>query len=159
MRTTAALACLVLFGCSKQEKNDVKPQAGLISAVYKSWNEEIRVDGKAMTLVHTKTEHEFDNPTSSVPSRSKVVKVVDAKVDAAQLAGLEKAIRDSGFLQLKDRYGAEEGQRYYPYSIRVELRDATKQVEHRSNPSFEGPPEAFDRVTQALRALSDSVRR
>lgn len=145
------IALAFVAGCRQQQT-----QPGLTSVKYDSWTEDIVVENG--TIVHTKTEYEYDTPTSATPSGQKTTQILEGKVSAEQMAALEKTIRESGFLDLKDRYGADEGHRYYPYRIEVKIGGAPKLVEFRSNPQFEGAPEAFSKVEKAMQDLSAAVR-
>lgn len=147
------IALAFVAGCHSSGSKE----PALTSVRYDAWNEDIAVEGG--TIVHTQTEYEYDNPTSATPSGSKTNKVLDGKVTPEQVAALETCVRESGFLNLRERYGAEEGQRYYPYRIEVKIGATTKMVEFRSNPEAEGAPDAFTKVEKHLKELSEAVRR
>ena len=154
----AALASLLLLpGCESKPKPKEEKTMELESVKYIGWSESVSVEGR--NIVHTKIEYEYDNPTSSVPSRQSTKKILDGSVTADQVAALDKLVRESGFLDLKDRYGAPEGHRYYPYRIEVTYKGQPKKtVEVRSNPEYEGQPEAFKKVESHLMKLSESAR-
>jgi hypothetical protein len=150
---TLLFALALVAGCRGPQSKE----PALSSIRYDAWNEDIRVDGGR--LVHTQTEYEFDRPTSATPSGSKTVRLVDAAVTREQMAELETIVRQSGFLDLADRYGAAEGQRHYPYRIEVTIAGRTKMVEFRSHPEAAPPPSAFSKVEKALQELSSSLRK
>ena len=130
------------------------------SIVYKAWNEEIRVDAKAMTIKHTETQYEYESRVSANVKSSKVVTLVDGKITSGMVQDLTIFVRRSGYMELGAVYGAPENRRYYPYRLEVTFKGRpTKTVEYRSNPSFEDEPESFKTVVGSLRALSERVRR
>ncbi len=136
-----------------------KEENGLVSVVFDAWDEDLRIDAEAMTLVHTRTEYKYDRPEADTPSGSTVHTLLEGKVTREQVEALEKFVRECGFLDLKEGYGAPEDHRYYPYRLTVVFRGGKKKtVEFRSNPDFEKRPEAFDKLEKHLYELSKAVR-
>lgn len=151
---TVAMVSL-LTGCSGERSQDERKEGALVSVVLNAWNEHVQIDARAMTIVHTQTEYEYASPTSGNPTGSKLHKLLDGKITPEQRDALGKFIRESGFMDLKDAYGAPEGQRYYPYRIEVTFEGQPKKVvEFRSNPSFENEPESFKKLETYLRQMS-----
>lgn len=106
---------------------------------YDSWSDEIAVE--ANRLKHVATEYEFDNPVSAIPTRSHTLELLNAQFTRAEYEELVSFIRDSGFESLAPAYGAPK--RHFPYVLRIGFGDERKVVTYRSNPSYEGAPEAF----------------
>lgn len=78
-----------------------------------------------------------------------------APVPAAELEAFAKIVRDSGFMALPERTGADPGDgRYYPYTLTVTLDGKTRSVVHRSFPEGGDPPPAFTRVWDALHEMA-----
>ncbi|MBI2900890.1 MAG: hypothetical protein HYY17_11955 [Planctomycetes bacterium] len=145
-------------GKKEPSRSDAKP--ALVSVRYDAWAEDIHVDGDAMTIVHTKTEYTYARPMDSNPSGSEVHKILDGRVTKEDLEALGAFVRESGFLDLKDAYGAPEGHRYYPYNLEVTFRgEKPKKVQFRSNPEFESSPEPFKKLEKRLAELSEAVRK
>jgi hypothetical protein len=120
-------------------------------ANYSSTSSRISVDGLALTVV--RLEHEYENPISAVPSRTEAhTKTV--MLASKDLMPLKEAIRSSGFLALPAFCGAPEGERHYPYSIRVQIDGQAHEVVYRSNPSFPGCAKAFHEVEKLLQSLA-----
>jgi hypothetical protein len=162
MRLTIVLGLAACgAACAPRPENE-KPapaEPALVSVSYEAWNEAIRVDAVKGTLVHTQTEYEYADPTSSVPSGQTTRTLADGPVSRPRIDALARAIREAGFLGLKERYGAPEGRRYYPHRLAAQFEGAPrKEVEFRSNPEYEGEPEAFKSVVKRLRDLAEAVR-
>jgi hypothetical protein len=142
-----------LFELSEQVR---RPASEALRVCYDSWIDDITVEDQH--LRHVVTEYEFDSPMSSVPSRWQTVVKTDADLPEDEWKALKRFIRDSGFETLADSYGAPEGYRYYPYNLTIAWGDAVKEVQYRSNPSYEGPPESFRAIERYLKELSGRVR-
>jgi hypothetical protein len=130
-------------------------QGSPTSVAYRAWNESIRADLHHRTLLHTRTEHTYDNPVSANPSGSREVMVVDRALSIREVFGILRVVRRSGFLELGDSYGAPEGERFYPYRLEVEFSEGpAKGVLHRSNPAYPEEPAPFKALVEHLRGLS-----
>jgi hypothetical protein len=156
-----ALSAFALLGAACSNGHEQPPQhMALSSAVYRAWDEEIRVDADAMTILHTQTQFEYADPTSAVPASSRVEKLLEGKVTPEDVEALAKFIGQSRVMDLKPQYGAPEGERHYPYGLEVRFRGGElKKVEFRSNPAYGDPPEAFQRFEKHLKDLSDAIRK
>ena len=123
---------------------------------YKSHTSHIQIVNKLTN--YTETKHKYSNPTSSTPSGSTVQKRVNNKMlTDTQAKDLLAFIQTSGFEALKTEYGAPTNQRYYPYSITINLGNRTKEVIFRSNPSYEKKPVAFEKVEKYLLDLMNKL--
>lgn len=135
----------------------MKPgQTESLSIHYDGWSDDITVEHGH--LQHVATEYEFDNPVSGVPSGSREVTRTDADLTAEQLDALDRRVEESGFFALSDAYGAPEADRHYPYRLTITRGKQTKGVVYRSNPAYEGAPEAFRSIEGHLFDLSRELR-
>ena len=124
---------------------------------YGDWNDEITIENKH--IKHVKTEYEFDNPVSSIPSGWSTSVLTDADLTDEQWEDLNNFIKNSGFENLKGSYGAPENVRYYPYNLAIGWGEVKKEVLYRSSPHNEDkPPEAFWNVIDYLLNLSKDAR-
>ncbi|NES64241.1 MAG: S8 family serine peptidase [Okeania sp. SIO2D1] len=123
---------------------------------YNSWIDEITIKNKH--IKHVKTEYEFDNPVSSIPSGWSTSVITDTNLTDKQWEDLNNFIKNSGFENLESAYGAPENMRYYPYSLTIGWGEVKKEVLYRSNPSYGKPPEAFWKVKDYLLKLSEDSR-
>ncbi|CAK8714428.1 MAG: hypothetical protein CDV28_11913 [Candidatus Electronema aureum] len=105
---------------------------------------------KDLHLTDTEEVTEYDNPVSSTPSKTVTVKKT-AQISKEQAAELLLFIKENGFHQLKDEYGAGPQERNYPYTILVR-EDGTreKQVVYRSNPAAAARPKAFSQTEKKI---------
>lgn len=124
---------------------------------YQSWTDEIIVENQHLKHIHT--DYEYDNPVSGNPSGSKKSLLTDADLTKQQWEELKILIINSEFEQLKDAYGAPEGDRYYPYNLTISWGTDKKEVKYRSNPSYEEAPLAFQTIEKYLFTLSEEVRK
>lgn len=101
-------------------------------------------------ISHSIDKCEYENKVSDIPS--KVVTITKStRVPQQDVDSLMASIRQSGFMQLeKDAYGAEPGQRNYPYTITVVDGSKRKQVIYRDRPDAEKRPESFARLEKLL---------
>ena len=84
--------------------------------------------------------------------KSRSIRLTDAQLDE-----LQQLIRSSGFMSLDDSYGkAGETQRYYGYTLSVELGGQKKAVLYQSFPGAEPMPEAFARLEDKLMEIVNS---
>lgn len=103
-----------------------------------------------LRLTEIKMEAEHDNPMSAAPSRT-VTKERSVSISPEQAAELLRRIRENGFHELKDAYGAGPQERSYATRIVVqEAGGAAKQVVCRSSPAAEECPAAFFKVEQKI---------
>ncbi|MGR0480621.1 MAG: hypothetical protein ACTFAL_04240 [Candidatus Electronema sp. V4] len=102
-----------------------------------------------LRLTETKAEAEYDNPVSAAPSRT-VKRERSTSVSPEQAAELLRRIRDSGFHELKDAYGAGPQERSYPTVIMIREGGQEKQVVYRSSPAEEERPVAFAKAEQNI---------
>lgn len=123
---------------------------------YDSWTDDITIENKHIR--HVETRYEFENPVSSIPSSWHEVVLTDANLTDQQWSDLKQFIKDSGFETLKDAYGAPEGKRYYPYNLTIARGEERKEVQYRSNPSYDKPPEPFWAIEKYLFDLSNQAR-
>ncbi len=92
---------------------------------------------------------EYDNPVSSVPS--KMIKVEKkARVSEAEADELLQFIRESGFDQLKDAYGAGPEERSYPHRILIQDGKKRKEVICCCSPAAAACPEVFAAVEKSI---------
>jgi hypothetical protein len=131
---------------------------GLEHVLYDCWNERIEVKGSDRSLHHTRTQYTYADPTSGNPTGSRSILVAQGTLTRADITALAAFVRECGFLDLKDQYGAPEGHRYYPYSLIVAFAGGKPQtVRYRSNPQFGPQPEAFRKLVEHLKKLSGTV--
>ncbi|MCW5206034.1 hypothetical protein VU08_03755 [Desulfobulbus sp. F5] len=104
---------------------------------------------KDLHLTDTEEVAEYDNPVSATPSGTVTVKKT-AQISKEQAAELLLFIRENGFHQLKDEYGAGSQERNYPYTILVRDGKREKQVIYRSNPAAAARPEAFSQTEKKI---------
>ncbi|MFT5471052.1 MAG: hypothetical protein ACI8UO_006185 [Verrucomicrobiales bacterium] len=149
--------------CNSEPEIDVDPPDVFINPPtlqiqYNAWNESIQIDGATGSFKHTKTDHEYESPTSGNPKSSTVSTIAERTLDEAKQTALAQFVNDSGFLTLDEFYGAPENQRFYPYALKVMLPDGfEKNVLFRSNPEFEEQPAEFKTVVDELRRISDAI--
>lgn len=122
---------------------------------YKSWTDDITIENKHFKHIHT--EHQYDNPVSGNPSRSKQSVLTDTDLKEEQWKDLE-AIKHSGFDRLQDSYGVPEGYRFYPYNLTIAWGTEKKVVKYRSNPSYEEASEPFKIIERYMLNLSEQIR-
>ncbi len=102
-----------------------------------------------LRLTETTAAAEYDNPVSAAPDRA-VKRERSASVSPEQAAELLRRIRESGFHELKDAYGAGPQERSYPTVIMIREGGETKQVVCRSSPAAEERPAAFAEAEQNI---------
>ena len=102
-----------------------------------------------LRLTETTTEVEYAKPISATPSQM-VARERSATVLPEQVADLLRFIRESGFHELKEGYGARPQERSYPSVIVVREGGQDKRVVYRSSPAAEACPEAFVTVEQRI---------
>ncbi len=82
------------------------------------------------------------------------LKTQEADLTEEEVGDLIDLIRQTNFMQLKDIYGgAAEGQRYYAYTLMVQLGGKQKEVLYQSFPENEPRPEGFQRLSDRLHEL------
>ncbi|MCP4437983.1 MAG: hypothetical protein GY810_03485 [Aureispira sp.] len=152
--TILSLMLLLIFSAcqgtktnSNEEKNDCP-----MNVEYSAWNSKIFVrDGK---ITYTRIIDQAQGVVAHDIVGNETI-LDNVELSEEQLKDLAQKVKDSGFLDLeKEVYGADENQRYYPYSIKVEMDCKTKEVLHRSNPEYEGAPEQFKIVEKAMFELT-----
>lgn len=73
---------------------------------------------------------------------------------ASEINALADLIRQTNFMNLGDTSGgASEGQRYYAYTLKVQLADEEKEVVYQSFPDAAPRPEAFKKLEARLHEL------
>lgn len=102
-----------------------------------------------LRLTEIKDEAEYANPVSASPSRT-VTSERSVSITAEQAAELLRRIRESGFHELKDAYGAGPQERSYPSVIAVREGGREKQVVCRSSPAAEECPAAFAKAEREI---------
>lgn len=100
-------------------------------------------------LSDTEEIAEYDNPVAATPSRM-TKREKTGQVAEHEAAALLRFIRESGFADLKDVYGAGPEERSYPYQILVRDNDWHKEVLCRSSPAAQPCPKAFIAVQQRI---------
>jgi hypothetical protein len=153
---------LLVTGGSCQKDKVRTASAGDISitrVLYKSWQGTIDVDLVALNLKRSGIEYTYPSMVSGNPSSSKTLKYPGQIINQEDAKRIVALIRKSGFLSLKDVYGAPEGHRYYPYRITVYLSNGkSKSTLFRSNPDYGDTPEAFKKLESLLKSLPRSEK-
>lgn len=108
------------------------------------------------TIHMTVSIHEYDNPASSVPSSTRVLKKT-ARVTPEQMDSLRALLKQVGFWKLDPSYGAPATERHYPYTIEARVGRRSRTVTFRSHPMYGPAPDAFKQVERAIAALADAV--
>ncbi|MCX7024547.1 MAG: hypothetical protein NT080_07995 [Spirochaetes bacterium] len=116
---------------------------------------EIRIfwsGGRGMDVTHI--IYSYDSPIADTPSGQRNEDFIVA-LDGSQAAALRKAVMADAdaFFAMNDWYGAPAGQRYYPYSLTIQIGERSKTVLYRSNPGYDEPPEPFGRLVGAVTTL------
>ena len=119
---------------------------------YKSPNKSVEI--KDTVLIVTEKKDVFDNPVSSIPSRS-TFEDKNYTLTKKEVYDLIKFIQDNKFYELNSSYGAPEGERSYPTTITIQMHGRDKSVVYRNNPSFESAPEAFRKTEGYLLKLRE----
>jgi hypothetical protein len=126
---------------------------------YTSSNKTITIDGINITV--QEWIEQYDNPVSSTPSSRKEV-VKNSTVTVSQTNELKEMIKKKGgFMSLpKNEYGASASERFYPYTITVNVNGKKKKVLYRSNPAPETEkcPKAFSDLEKLVNQLADSIK-
>ena len=115
---------------------------------------------KGTTITIQEWLEEYDNPSSSMPSKRKEG-IKTASIPMTEILLLKKVIRSNGFMKLtKTDYGAIAENRYYPYSIIVKMNGKQKKILYRSSPdpANEIAPKAFSEVEKMVTELVDGLK-
>lgn len=78
-------------------------------------------------------------------------------VSDAIMNRLSKLIRDSGFMDLKDSYGAPKDHHSYPYIITAQRGKHIKSVTFNSSPFFQEAPPAFKKIEVFLKKTATDL--
>ncbi len=82
------------------------------------------------------------------------LKTQETDLTEKEISDLIELIHQTSFMQLKNIYGgAPEGQRFYAYTLGVQLEDEKKEVLYQSFPESESMPEGFQRLSDRLHEL------
>jgi hypothetical protein len=134
----------MFYSCKKSESNLYLEYASP-SLIYVLSNDTLKI-------INIQTE--YDNPVSAVPSNTKFVesfKVLSEK----EMEILKEEVLKSGIFELqKYQFGASEGERYYPYTLKVEMGNKSTSILYRSNPQFESSPKEMDIIIKKVDELS-----
>lgn len=117
---------------------------------YKSTTKTIKINDTLLTI--TERKDTFDNPVSSIPSKS-TLEDRDYTLSKKEIYDLTKFIQDNKFFDLEDSYGAPEKERNYPTSILIQMHKKEKTVVYRSNPSFSDAPDSFKKIESYILKL------
>lgn len=152
------VAAAVLAGCASTDPDDGDAPSGgdldIVHVAYKSWKRSVDVDLVARTLARSRTEYTYPSRTSGTPSSARTLSEPEVEITREQARAVAALVFSSGFMDLGPEHGAPEDQRFYPYRITVRAADgAEKTVLFRSNPSYEGKPEAFANLEEHLLKL------
>ena len=123
---------------------------------YQSWTDEISIEKKHMK--HMRTEYEYANPFSATPSGQRKLVIVDNALTDQQWTQIKGFVRDSGYENLEDTYGAPKDERYYPYLLSISQDNVRKDTKYRSNPNYDEPPESYQIIERYLFNLSKEVK-
>ncbi|MBX9852449.1 MAG: hypothetical protein K2X86_11920 [Cytophagaceae bacterium] len=158
---------LMVFSCQNNslknisaEKKDSLPANGpmvkkeKVLIEYFAPTRKIVIDSNIIWL--TEIKEEYDNPVSAVPS-GQTQTLRKAVLADSSIQEIKKIITSNGFMNLKDSYGAADGERNYLYTINVTMGSSAKNVVFKSNPSAESAPKEFSEVEKALNNLVKGI--
>ncbi|GIX43524.1 MAG: hypothetical protein KatS3mg129_3257 [Leptospiraceae bacterium] len=124
-----------------------------VNIEYYNYKTRIFIENNHLTI--QKKEYEYDNPVSPVPSKI-TTKKYEKNISTKNLIDLLKSFKENNFFNLKQEYGAPEGQRFYPIYIKITIKEKmnnqsiSKEVIFRSNPMYSAPPKEFLNIEKAI---------
>jgi hypothetical protein len=116
----------------------------------------VSVDIKDGIIYHHTFKEKFDNPVSATPSSTEKISR-RAPLSESNKYKLIKSIQDNKFFKLKKSYGAPKKERYYPYTLEIQIGKQRNKVIHRSNPSYDSSPPEFTNIIKDLNSIIDSI--
>ncbi|MDD3626402.1 MAG: hypothetical protein PHV06_03710 [bacterium] len=159
------LFCMGLTSCRapSQKTGDIKKSESeeniYIKYQYSSEikNDRIEVNNEKLTYSYV-DENRLDDLPEILEQRpywtSDDMITIEKDLSDSQIKELKEII-NSGFFNLNDIEGMkEEGERYYPYTISVNVGERSKTVEYRSNPQADKMPDVFEKLLNKLYSLT-----
>lgn len=116
----------------------------------------VKIEIKDGIIYHNTFRELYENSLSTMPTKKEPLNR-KASITEYQTMTLVKATERVKFFDLKNEYGASPNEKFYQYSLEIKVGDASKLVVFRSNPSFEGAPDEFNRVIQEVNLVLDSI--
>lgn len=120
---------------------------------YQSSFEEVKIQGTKGEYV--RVEYDYGDVPSGTPN-SVIRHSQTFSLSQEEVKDLLAKLDQVGFWELDSMYGAPADQRYYPYRISIQLGKEFKEVIYRSNPSYDGLPQAFREAEKLIIQLAKS---
>jgi hypothetical protein len=136
------VALLLMINCKNQS---------VLILNYTSPGQTVTIKGNSVD--YSLISYHYKNQVSDTPDSVKTKELHKTLSDQV-LSDLKKEIRTSGFMLLKESYGAPENERYYAYSLSIQLGNQKKKVIFRSNPSYRPAPEAFSKLEKTIKDIT-----
>lgn len=154
-----SVSLLIIAGCSPQTSTSEATQGPLLieylftaEATY----DKIEIDQSRLIYTYFEdTENRCAQWIAQEPCwTEKDLKTRETNLTDREINDLIELIHQTGFLQLDKSYGgASERQRFYPYSLMVQLGNEKKEVTYQSYPGSTPAPEAFQILANKLHEL------
>lgn len=114
---------------------------------------DVKIEGLRITLTHTDYE-KIKEKCAQWVQQSPCWTEEDLIAEEAQLTNqeiidLQNLISETKIIQLENYYGPEQGERCYPYTLRID----EKEITYCSSPDGPARPKAFSEVSQKIQEI------